>query len=143
MFNVRDSVQIKKEFAKSFPYKRLIHAFNTTTRNVHSEFMSKEEVDAVFEKWTPEFLGDSTKNRRALPTEKPNRSVIIRKVPLDVTDEMIQRCLDSQFTYAKATRFIKRDSTKLGTVKFMLKSKNDLEKICSKVLSSTQSFIKQ
>ena len=58
----------------------------------------------------------------------PNRAVIIKKVRLEVTDEMIQSCLDTQFADAIATRFIKRDSTKLGTVKIVLKSENDLEK---------------
>ena len=128
LFNFRDSVQIKKEFAKQFPLKRLIHAFNTTKGNFHLEFVSKEEADEVFEKWKPEFLGDSTKIRRTLSTEKPKRAVISKKGPLDVTDEMIQSCLDTQFTDAKASQFIKRDSTKLGTVKIVLKSENDLEK---------------
>ena len=41
-FNFRDSVQIKKEFAKHFLLKKLIHAFNTTGGNVHLEFVSKE-----------------------------------------------------------------------------------------------------
>ena len=89
---------------------------------------SEEEADEVFEKWKPEFLGDSTKIRRALSTEKPNRAVIIKKVPLDMNDEMTQSCLHTQFKDAKATRFIKRDSTKLGTVKIVLKSENDLGK---------------
>ena len=129
-FNFKDSVQIKKEFAKHFPLKRLIQAFNTTKGNVLLEFVSKEEADEVFEKWKPEFLGDSTKIRRALSTEKPNpnRAVIIKKVPLDVNDEMIQSCLDTQFKDAKATRFIKTDSTKLGTIKIVLQSENDLGK---------------
>ena len=127
-FNFGDSVQIKKESAKHFPLKRLIHAFNTTRKNVHSEFVSKEEADENFAKWKPEFLGDSTKIRRALSTEKPNRAVIIKKVPLDVNDEMIQSCLHTQFKDAKATRFIKRDSTNFGTVKIVLKSENDLGK---------------
>ena len=128
MFNFRDSEQIKKKFAKHFPLKRLIHAFNTTGENVPLEFVSKEEADEVFEKWKPEFLGDSTKVRRTLSTEKPNRAVIMKKVPLVVTDELIQSCLDTQFTDAKATRLIKRDSTKVGTVKIVLKSENDLGK---------------
>ena len=117
-----------RKFPKHFPLKRLIHAFNTTRGNVHLEFVSKEEADEVFEKWKPEFLGDSTKIRRALSTEKPNRAVIVKKVPLDVNDEMIRSCLDTQFKDAKATRFIKRDSTKLGTVKIVMKSENDLRK---------------
>ena len=127
-FNFRDSVQTKKQFTKHFPFKRLIHVFNTTRRNVHLDFESKEEADEILEYWKPEFLGDSTKIRRALSTEKPNRAVIIKKVPLDVTDEMIQSRLDIQFTNATATRYIKRDSTKLGTVKIVLKSENDLGK---------------
>ena len=90
--------------------------------------MSKEEADKEIEKWKPEFLGDSTKIRGALSPEKPNRAVSIKKVPIDVTDEKIQSCLDTQFADAKATRFIKRDSTKLGTVKIVLKSENDLGK---------------
>ena len=127
-FNFKDGVQIKKEFAKHFQLKRLIHAINTTRGNVHLEFVSKEEADENFEKWKPEFLGDSTKITRALSTEKPNRAVIIKKFPLDLNDEMIQSCLDTQFKDAKATRFIKRDSTKLGTVEIVLKSENDLGK---------------
>ena len=127
-FNFKDSVQIKKEFAKHFPPKRLIHAFNTTRGNVHLEFVSKEEADEVFEKWKLDFLGDSTKIRRALSTENLNCAAIIKKVPLDVNDEMIQSCFDTQFKDAKATRFIKRDSTKLGIVKIVLKSENDLGK---------------
>ena len=127
-FNFKDSVQIKKEFAKHFPLKRLIRAFNTTRGNVHLEFVSKEEADEVIEKWKSEFLGDSTKIRRALSTEKPNGAVIIKKVPLDVNDEMIQSCLNTQFKDAKPTPFIKRDSTELGTVKIVLKSENGLGK---------------
>ena len=125
-FNFKDSVQIRKEFAKHFPLKRLTHAFNTTRGNVHLELVSKEEAEEVFEKWKPEFLGDSTKIRRVLSMEKPNRAVIIKKVPLDVNDERIQSCLDTQFKDAKSARFIKRDSTKLRTVKIVLKSENDL-----------------
>ena len=128
-FNFRDSVQIRKEFAKHFPLKRLIHAFNTTRGNVQLEFVSKEEADEVFEKWKPEFLGDSTKFRRAISTEKPNRADIIKKVPLDVTDEMIQSCFDTQFADATSTRFIKGDSTKLETVKIVLRSGNDRGKV--------------
>ena len=40
-FNFKDSVEIKKEFAKQFPLEKLIHAFNTTRGNVHLEFVSK------------------------------------------------------------------------------------------------------
>ena len=103
----------------------MIHAFKTTKGNVPLEFVSKEEAGKVFEKWKPEILGDSAKLGRDFSTEKQTRVVIIKKVLLDVTDEMIQRCLNTQFRDAKATRFIKIDSTKLGTVKDMLKSGND------------------
>ena len=90
--------------------------------------MSNEEAGEVFEKWKPDIPGDSTKIRRGLSTEKPNRAVINKKVSLDMTDGKIQSCLDTQFTDAKATRFIERGSRKLGTHKIVLKSENDLEK---------------
>ena len=122
MFNFRDSVQIKKRLAQRFPLKRLSHAFNTTRGNVHIEFASKEEADEVFEKRKQEFLGKSAKIRRALSTEKRNRAVIVKRLPLDVTDEMIQSRLDTQLTDAKATRFKKRHSTKLGTVKIVFRT---------------------
>ena len=38
-FNIRHSVQAKKEFAKHFQIKRLIHAFNTTKGRNHLEFV--------------------------------------------------------------------------------------------------------
>ena len=127
-FNFRNSVQIQKEFAKQFPLKRLIHAFNKTRGTVHLEFVSKEKAGEFFEQWKPEVLGDSKKIRRDHSTEGLNRAVNIQKVPQDVTDEMIKRCLDTQIADAKTMRFIKRDSTKLGTVKIVLKSENDLRK---------------
>ena len=55
-FNFKDSVQIKKEFAKHFPLKRLIHAFNTTRGNVHLEFVSKEEADEFSRSGNRSFL---------------------------------------------------------------------------------------
>ena len=47
-FNFRDSIEIKKEFTKLFPFKRLIHAFNTSRGNIHLDFVSNEEADEVF-----------------------------------------------------------------------------------------------
>ena len=101
----------------------MIHAFNTTTSFRVCVRKRGERSSRVVETG-----GDSTKIKRALSTEKPNRPVIIKKVPLDVNDEVIESCLDTQFTDAKEMRYIKRDSTKLGTVKFVQTSGIDLGK---------------
>ena len=125
-FPFRDSVQIKKEFAEPFPLKRLIHAFNTTRGNVHLEFLSEEEANEIFENWKPEFQGSSTKIRRVLPTEKPNCAVITKKFRLDVTDENDSKLPKYSVHRCKSNAFHnKRDSTKLGTDKTVLKSEND------------------
>ena len=39
----RDSIEIKREFAKLFPLKRLVFAFNTARGNIHLEFLPFRE----------------------------------------------------------------------------------------------------
>ena len=122
------SIQIKKEFAKHYPLKRLVHAFNTTRGNVHLEFASKEETDNVYDSWQPNYLGDASSVRKITNTEKPNRAVIIKGVPKELTEQEIQNSLNEQFDGSKGTRFVKRDTTVLGTVKIVFKTDDDVQK---------------
>ena len=122
------SIQIKKEFAKHYPLKRLMYAFNTTRGNIHLEFASKEEADEVYDSWQPKYLGEASIVRKITNTEKPNRAVIIKGVPKELTDKEIQNSLNEQFDGSKGTRFVKRDSTVLGTVKIVLKTDGDVQR---------------
>ena len=57
----RDSVEIKRTFAKLFPLKKLVYASTTARGNTLVEFLTVEEADIVFLKaWNPDFfVGDS------------------------------------------------------------------------------------
>ena len=47
--NFSNSVAIKKEFAKIFPLKRLIHAFTTVRGKIHLDFQIEKEATEIFE----------------------------------------------------------------------------------------------
>ena len=102
-----------------------MYAFNTTRGNIHLEFASKEEADEVYDSWQL-YLGEASIVRKITNTEKPNRAVIIKGVPKELTDKEIQNSLNEQFDGSKGTRFVKRDSTVLGTVKIVLKTDGDV-----------------
>ena len=72
--NFSNSVTNEKEFAK-----RLTYAFTNET-----------EATEVFEKWVPTFLGNESKIRRPSEVEKPNKTVIIKKVPIDIDNSQNQ-----------------------------------------------------
>ena len=56
----RDSTAIKKEFAKDFPLKRLVYAFNTAGGNIHLQFMWPEEASEVLNKLNEKCFGEKT-----------------------------------------------------------------------------------
>ena len=105
-----------------------MYAFNTTRGNIHLEFASKEEADEVYDSWQPKYLGEASIVRKITNTGKPNRAVIIKGVPKELTDKEIQNSLNEQFDGSKGTRFEKIDSTVLGTVKIVLKTDGDVQK---------------
>ena len=120
----------KEEFAEIVPLKRLAYAFTTVRGNIHLEFLNEMEATEFFEKWEPTFFRNQSKIRRANEIEKPNETVIIKKVPTDIDDSEITLSTQNQhyFDDVKVTRFIKRDQTKFETVKINFKTVNDAEK---------------
>ena len=124
----RDSIEIKKEFARLFPLKRLVFAFNTARGNIHLEFLTVEEADEVFNNWQPHFLGQNSVIRKASTQEKINKAEIIRHVPTDKTETQIETDLAFNFN-VKASRFVKKDGTVLGTVKLIFETSQDQEKV--------------
>ena len=87
----------------------------------------KRRTDEVYDSWQPKYLGEASILRK-INTENPNRAVIIKGVPKELTDKEIQNLLNEQFDGSKGTRFVKRDSTVLGTVKIVLKTDGDVQK---------------
>ena len=118
----RDSIEIKRTFAKLFPLKKLIYAFTTARGNTHMEFLTVEEADNVLKSWNPEFFGGESIARKA--NDKTNEhSALIRGVPLELDNNEIEQHLDNNFPGVKARRFVKADKTALQTVKLSLPSK--------------------
>ena len=87
-----------------------------------------EEADEVFNNWQPHFLGQNSVIRKASTQEKINKAVIIRHVPTDKTETQIETDLASNFK-VKASRFVKKDGTVLGTVKLIFETSQDQEKV--------------
>ena len=120
--NFRDSMAIKKEFAKYFPLKRLVYAFNTARGNVHLQFMSPEEASEVLNKWNENCFGEKTQIRKANQPERPLRAVLIRDVPTELSEQDIIDSIEETYPNSTAMRFVKKDRTPLGTVKIVFKS---------------------
>ena len=122
----RDSIEIRKEFAKLFPLKRLVFAFNTARGNIHQEFLTVEEADEVFNNWQPHFFGQNSVIRKASTQEKIKKAVIIRHVTTDKTETQIETDLAFNFK-VKASQFVKKDGTVLGTMKLIFETNQDQE----------------
>ena len=120
-----NSIEIKREFAKFFPLKRLVYAFNTARGNIHLEFHSSQEAEDVFNSWHENNLGTNTSIRKPSSPEQPNRSVLVRGIPTEIAEETIIDNLAKDFSNVKATRFIKKDKTVLGTVRLTFSSAED------------------
>ena len=126
------------------PLKRLIYAFTTVRGNIHLEFLTETEATEVFEKWEPTFLGNQSKIRRANEVEKPNKTVIVKKVPTDIDDSEIALSIQNNHSFddVKVTKFIKLNQTKLETVKINFKTVNDVEKALNEGLFIDSLFYK-
>ena len=62
-----NSIEMKREFAKFFPLKQLLYAFNTARGNIHLEFHSSQQADNVFSSWHEKILGTNTSVRKPSP----------------------------------------------------------------------------
>ena len=123
-----NSVAIKKNFDKHFPRKRLVFAFHTVRGNIHLEFFTKDESEEVFTSWKSNFLGSETLIKKAVDPEKPNFSPLINGVPSELEDSNIEKLQANDFEGMKSSRFIKKDGTKLETVKLVAKNLSDVER---------------
>ena len=119
---IRDSIEIKRTFAKRFPLKKLVYAFTTARGNTHLEFLTVEEADNILKSWNPEFFGGDSVARKA--NDKTNEhSALIRGVPLELDNNEVEQHLHNNFPGVKARRFVKADKTALQTVKLSFPSK--------------------
>ena len=106
--NYANSIQIKKDFAKLFPLRKLVYAFNTARGNIHSEFLKAEKAEEVYHNWKPECLGQASQARKINSIEAPNKVVLINGVPTDIEETEIERMLSSNYARLKAIRFVKK-----------------------------------
>ena len=120
--NFWDSMAIKKEYAKYFPLKRLVYAFNTACGKIHLPFISPEEASEVLNKWNKNCFGEKSQIRKANQPERPLRAVLIRDVPTELSEEDIIDSIVENYPDSTASRFVKEDRTPLGTVKIVFKS---------------------
>ena len=123
----KNSSEIKRNFAKWFPNKKLLYAFRTNRGHIHLEFESPQESIETENTWQPHFLGSETTCYRPR-TNRKLFSVLIKDVPKDpeFSDENITQSLTKDFSGAKAQRFFKRDKTILNTVKIAMPKQSDL-----------------
>ena len=76
----RNSVELKRTYAKFFPVKKLVYAFTTARGNTHVEFDTVEEAEIVLKSRKPEFFGRNLAARSA--NDKTNEhSALKRRVP--------------------------------------------------------------
>ena len=61
----RDSVEIKRTFAKLFRLNKLVYVFTTARGNTHLKFLTVEEADLFLKSWNPEFFGEKSVARKA------------------------------------------------------------------------------
>ena len=90
----RDSVEIKRTFAKLFPLKKLVYASTTARGNTLLEFLTVQEADIVLKAWNPDFfVGDSV--ARKSNDKKNELSALFRGVRLELDNNELEQHLDN------------------------------------------------
>ena len=87
-YKFKDSVELKKAFAKDGPKKKLVLPFKTARGKMHLEFLSPEEADEVLDNWRPNYFGTGTTIRK-VGERSDCWSAVIKGVPTELQNEKL------------------------------------------------------
>ena len=123
---VSNSSKIKQTFNQNFPDIAIRNAFLSKGGTVFIELKDKEAAKKVIENWKGHYFSSGNSKTGSsnsdistickLLSEK-NKSIILKEIPTDITDEELTKEIGKQYPEAVAKRFVNRQKRKLTTVK--------------------------
>ena len=124
----RDRMAIEKEFAKLFPLKILVYAFNTARGNIHLQFMSPKEALEVLNNWNKNCFGGKTQLSKANQPERPLRAILIRDVPTELSEQDKKDSIEEAYPDSTATRLVEKKRALWVRLKYYSNRANCMKK---------------
>ena len=116
----KGSDKIRSSFNSLFRDMKIKHCFVSKGGSIFIELDSEEDATSVQNAWKKEFFTNPNVNNAVTSCTlfaKIQNSIILKGVSPDITDDELTNMLSSKYPSAKTKRFIKRDGTRLTTVK--------------------------
>jgi hypothetical protein len=117
---VRDSRNIKSTFNRYFPNMAIKSCFISKGGSVFIELESPEDAKRAEQEWEPKFFtkeGRTNKVTTCSILVNMNNSVLVKGVPLDISNSELTTIAGNLYTGATVRRFVTKDNNKLTTVK--------------------------
>ena len=114
------SGKIKSAFNALFKNMNIKHCFVSKAGSIFIELTSEEDALAVQNLWKKEnFTSPHTTSASTACTlfATIQNSIVLKGVTSEISDDELNEILNSQYPGAKAKRFIRRDGTRLSTIK--------------------------
>ena len=87
-----NTINIKKELARHFPNRNLLHAFRNSRGKIPLEFGSQEEATETSDAWEDSYFGDNTSVQN-LQGSKKVQAVLLRDIDPEVEEKIMQEDL--------------------------------------------------
>ena len=117
----KGSNEIKKEFNKLFKDVPIEHCFASKGGSIFIELTNEDEARRVVEGWKTSFFADdhsdSNKGTVCKLLSSIQNSVIIKAVPTEMDEKLIEESIQGTYPGAKVKRFVKAGNVKLRTLK--------------------------
>ena len=116
---VKDSKNIKSTFNKYFPNMEIQTCFISKGGSVFIELKTPDDAKKVEYAWKPHFFTNESRSNTTVCRilKKMNNSVVVKHVPIDISNSELTNIVEELYTGATATRFITKDNIKLQTIK--------------------------
>ena len=142
---IKDSPSIKKEFNKHFQQCRVTTAFPTRSGALIIELASREDAEKICNEWRPSHFSNENSSEAGTSCEVlgdiKNLKVILKNVPLHLSDDEVSSGLSDQFRGATFKRFINRSKSPLRVGIATLSCLEHLDQILEgDILMFNQSF---
>ena len=124
---VKSSQTIKSTFNRHFTGMKINSTFVTKGGSLLIELSSKEDAEKVESEWRSDFFAERGKSTVCSTLEKLNRSILLKRVPTNLTEDFLIGEMSKKFSVTAVKRFVTRNQVQLQTVKIDFENREDIQ----------------
>ena len=116
-----------KELSLLFPRIKLVHSSTKPNGLIFLAFSTKEDAQKVFDGWTSTYIGTNTKIN--FYQEGNNKSVIIKNVPVSISESDLLNSISEQYSSCKSVKRFIKNGTALQVIQVAFDAITDFDAI--------------